>query len=85
VSVVNLDPGRGYDPRAAVVQGKPSGEPCSFPRVRTTDTVAAAIGIKGGKTITDLTSKASIPAPGKVAFSVDTSGQRITVMVYRPA
>lgn len=84
MSVVNLDPGRGYDPRAVVIQGKPSGEPSSFPRARTTDTVAAAIGVRG-KTITDFTSKASIPAPGKVAFSVDTSGQRITVMVYRPA
>lgn len=85
MSVVNLDPGRGYDPRACIVQGKAAGEACSFPRVRTTDTIAAAIGFKGGKTITDLTSKASIPAPGKVAFSVDTAGQRITVMVYRPA
>jgi len=83
--VVNLSPGRPHDLRATVVQGKPKDKPCSFPRVKTTDTVAFALAVNNntGKT-TVRTGQASIPSRGNVQFSVDTSGERIHVAVFTP-
>lgn len=82
--VVNLSPGRPYDLRATVVQGKPKEKPCSFPRVKTTDTVAFALAVNNTGKTTDRTAQASIPSRGNVQFSVDTSGERIHVAVFTP-
>jgi hypothetical protein len=83
--VVNLSPGRPHDLRATMVQGKPKEKPCSFPRVKTTDSIAFALAVNNttGKT-TNRTAQASIPSRGNVQFSVDTSGERIHVAVFTP-
>lgn len=77
-----------YGIRTATIQGKPTGEPSSFPGVNPDkDVILAAIGVANThppKT-EDLTDSATISGRGIVAFDVPTSGYRqIDVAVREP-
>lgn len=84
MSVLNLAPGRPYDPRsAAQLRGKPAGEDIRFANLSEDDEIAFVLGVRGSET-TDLTDKAEVTGQGTFALSVDTSGERLFVVVYRP-
>lgn len=85
MSVLNLAPGRPYDPRsAAQLRGKPAGEDIRFHNLSEDDEIAFVLGVRGSDT-TVLTDKAEITGQGTFAINeVDTSGERLFVVVYRP-